>query len=185
MYQLTSNHIGGGRCVNYNLDNCTWNRIKFMNSTSTPSPWHPPIDISRNQENLLMDYLAQVEERIKHKIEQIEEEIDTTDQRQNTDRLIPKIETLNWVLNEILVLEKEDWIIITLGVPRIRKVYFVYWQLFLENGLIRAKVGKNLVNWSPKMIKMMLSLLMPKSHYEHPNFLLESISVRLWTSWIQ
>ena len=55
-----------------------------------------------------MDYLAQVEERIKHKIEQIEEEIYTTDQRQNTDRLIPKIETLNWVSNKILVLDKED-----------------------------------------------------------------------------
>jgi hypothetical protein len=55
-----------------------------------------------------MDYLSEVEERIKDKIEQIEEEIDTTDERQNTDRLIPKIETLNWVLNEILVLDKED-----------------------------------------------------------------------------
>jgi hypothetical protein len=55
-----------------------------------------------------MDYLAEVEERIKHKIEQIEEEIDTSDERQNTDRLVPKIETLNWVLNEILVLDKED-----------------------------------------------------------------------------
>ena len=82
-------------------------RITFMNSASTPSPWHPPIDISRNPEFRLMDYLAEVEERIKHKIEQIEEEIDTTDERQNTDRQIPKIETLDWVLNEILVLDKE------------------------------------------------------------------------------
>lgn len=55
-----------------------------------------------------MDYLEEVEERIKHKIEQIEEEIDTTDERQNMDRLIPKIQTLNWVLNEIFVLDKED-----------------------------------------------------------------------------
>jgi hypothetical protein len=55
-----------------------------------------------------MDYLAEVEDRIKHKIEQIEEEIDTMDERRNTDRLIPKKETLNWVLNEILVLDKED-----------------------------------------------------------------------------
>jgi hypothetical protein len=51
-----------------------------------------------------MDYLAEVEEWIKHKIEQIEVEIDTTE-RQNTDRL--KIETPDWVLNEILVLDKE------------------------------------------------------------------------------
>jgi hypothetical protein len=82
-------------------------RIRFMNSASTPSPWHPPIDISRNPEFRLMDYLAEVEKRIKHKIEQIEEEIDATDERQNTDRLIPKIQTLNWVLNEILVLDKD------------------------------------------------------------------------------
>jgi len=51
-----------------------------------------------------MDYLADVEE---HKIEQIEEEMDNTHERENTDRLMPEIETLNWVLNEILVLERE------------------------------------------------------------------------------
>jgi len=49
-----------------------------------------------------MDYLAQVEERIKRKIEQIEEEMENTHERENTDKLMPKIETLNWVLNEIL-----------------------------------------------------------------------------------
>jgi hypothetical protein len=54
-----------------------------------------------------MDSLSEVEERIKHKIEQIEEEMDNTDERENTDRLMPKIETLNWVSNEILVLDKE------------------------------------------------------------------------------
>jgi hypothetical protein len=54
-----------------------------------------------------MDYLAEVEERIKHKIEQIEEEMDNTHERENTDRLMPKIETLNWALNEILVLDNE------------------------------------------------------------------------------
>ena len=54
-----------------------------------------------------MDYLAEVEERIKHKIEQIEEEMDNTNERENTDILMPKIETLNWVLNEILVFEEE------------------------------------------------------------------------------
>jgi hypothetical protein len=54
-----------------------------------------------------MDYLAEVEERIKHKIEQIEEKMDNTHEREDADRLMPKIETLNWVLNEILVLDKE------------------------------------------------------------------------------
>ena len=41
-----------------------------------------------------MDYLAEVEERIKHKIQQIEEEMYNTLDRANTDRLMPKIETL-------------------------------------------------------------------------------------------
>ena len=54
-----------------------------------------------------MDYLAEVEERIKHDSVQIEGEMDNTHERENTDRLMPKIETLNWVLNEILVLDKE------------------------------------------------------------------------------
>jgi hypothetical protein len=54
-----------------------------------------------------MDYLAEVEERIKHKIEQIEEEMDSTHERENTDRLMPKIETLSWVLNEMLFLDNE------------------------------------------------------------------------------
>ena len=54
-----------------------------------------------------MDYLAEVEERIKHKIEQIEEEMDNKHERGNTDTLMPKMDTLSWVLNEILVLDKE------------------------------------------------------------------------------
>ena len=73
----------------------------------TPSPWQPAIDIWKDPEFWSMDYLAEVEERIKHKIEQIEEEMDNTHERENTDREMPKIETLNWVLNEIQVLDKE------------------------------------------------------------------------------
>ena len=53
-----------------------------------------------------MDYLAG-EERIKHKIEQIEEETDNTHERENTDRVMSKIVTLIWMLNEIQVLDKE------------------------------------------------------------------------------
>jgi hypothetical protein len=66
-----------------------------------------PTEPSKDPEFRSMDYLAEVEERIKHKIEQIEEEMDNTRERENTDRLLPKIETLNWVLNEIVVLDKE------------------------------------------------------------------------------
>ena len=42
-----------------------------------------------------MDYLAEIEERIRHKIQQIEEEIKNTDEGENTDRLMPKMDTLN------------------------------------------------------------------------------------------
>jgi hypothetical protein len=55
-----------------------------------------------------MDDLSEMEERIKHKIAQIEDEMHNTHERENTDRLIPKIETLNWVLNERLVLSREE-----------------------------------------------------------------------------
>jgi hypothetical protein len=40
-----------------------------------------------------VDYLAEVEERIKRKIEQIEEKMDNTYERENTDRLMPKRDT--------------------------------------------------------------------------------------------
>jgi hypothetical protein len=66
-----------------------------------------PTEPSKDPEFRSMDYLAEVEERIKHKIEQIEEEMDNTHDRESTDRLLPKIETLNWVLNEMLVLDTE------------------------------------------------------------------------------
>ncbi len=102
-------------CANDTIDKCRpiWivYRIRRVDSVGnydvTPSPWHLPIDISRDPEFRSMDYLAEVEERIKHKIEQIEEEMDNTYERENTDILMPKIETLNWVLNEILVLDRE------------------------------------------------------------------------------
>ena len=54
-----------------------------------------------------MDELAELEERIKHKIAQIKEKMHKTQERAVTDRLWPEIETLNWVLNEILVLSRE------------------------------------------------------------------------------
>ncbi len=38
-----------------------------------------------------MDDLSEMEERIKHKIAQIEDEMHNTHERENTDRLIPKI----------------------------------------------------------------------------------------------
>ena len=55
-----------------------------------------------------MDELAELEERIKHKIAQIKEKMHKTQERAVTDRLWPEIETLNWVLNEILVLRQRE-----------------------------------------------------------------------------
>ena len=49
-----------------------------------------------------MDELIALEQRINHKIAQTKDKMLT----QLTDRLWPEIETLNWVLNEILVLRR-------------------------------------------------------------------------------
>ena len=49
-----------------------------------------------------MDELSILEERIQDKIAQTKIRMDKTIQRSETDRLWPIIETLNWVLNEIL-----------------------------------------------------------------------------------
>jgi hypothetical protein len=50
-----------------------------------------------------MDELIDLEQRIKHKIAQTKDKMHETQESAVTDRLWPKIETLNWVLNEILV----------------------------------------------------------------------------------
>jgi hypothetical protein len=55
-----------------------------------------------------MDELSELEHRIKHKIAQTRENMHNAQERAVTDRLWPEIETLNWVLNEILVLSRES-----------------------------------------------------------------------------
>ena len=53
-----------------------------------------------------MNELSQLENRIKDKIIQPKHKIHKTQERAVTDHLWPEIETLNWVLNEILVLSR-------------------------------------------------------------------------------
>jgi hypothetical protein len=55
-----------------------------------------------------MDELIKLEQRINHKIAQTKDKMHKTQERVVTDRLWPEIETLNWVLNEILVLRQRD-----------------------------------------------------------------------------
>jgi hypothetical protein len=55
-----------------------------------------------------MDELIELEERINQKIAQTNHKMHKTMERVVTDRLWPEIETLNWVLNEILVLRQRD-----------------------------------------------------------------------------
>jgi len=55
-----------------------------------------------------MDELIKLEQRINHKIAQTKEKMHKTRERVVTDRLWPEIETLNWVLNEILVSRQKD-----------------------------------------------------------------------------
>ena len=55
-----------------------------------------------------MDELIKLEQRINHKIAQTKDKMHRTIERIVTDRLWPEVETLNWVLNEILVLRQRD-----------------------------------------------------------------------------
>ena len=55
-----------------------------------------------------MDELEELEEMVIRQIEETEEEMRNKDIRQDSDKSMPKIDTLNWVLNEILQLERED-----------------------------------------------------------------------------
>ena len=55
-----------------------------------------------------MDELIELEQRINHKVAQTKIKMRRTRERVVTDRLWPEIETLNWVLNEILVLRQRD-----------------------------------------------------------------------------
>ena len=55
-----------------------------------------------------MDELIELEQRIKHKIAQTKDKMHKTQERAITDRLWPEIETLNWVLNEILVFRQKE-----------------------------------------------------------------------------
>jgi hypothetical protein len=52
--------------------------------------------------------LAELEQRIKHKIMQTKYKMHKIQERVVTDRLWPEIETLTWVLNEILVLRQRE-----------------------------------------------------------------------------
>jgi len=53
-----------------------------------------------------MNELSQLEQKIKDRIEQIRQRMHKTHNRAYTDSLWIEIETLNWVLNEILVLSR-------------------------------------------------------------------------------
>jgi len=55
-----------------------------------------------------MEELIELEQRINHKIAQTKDKMHKTQERVVTDRLWPEIETLNWVLNEILVIRQRE-----------------------------------------------------------------------------
>jgi hypothetical protein len=54
-----------------------------------------------------MDELSIIEEKIQDKIVQTKIQMDRTMERTETDRLWPIIETMKWVLNEILEVDRE------------------------------------------------------------------------------
>jgi hypothetical protein len=55
-----------------------------------------------------MDELEQLEQMIFHEIKRTEKAMQDTNLREDTDRAMPRIDALNWLLNEILVLKSED-----------------------------------------------------------------------------
>ena len=56
----------------------------------------------------IMDELEQLEQTLFHEIKRTEKAMQDTNLREDTDRAMPRIDALNWVLNEILVLKRED-----------------------------------------------------------------------------
>ena len=55
-----------------------------------------------------MDELEQLRETIFREIRRTEKAMHDTNLREDTDRGMPRIDALNWVLNEILVLKREE-----------------------------------------------------------------------------
>jgi hypothetical protein len=55
-----------------------------------------------------MDELGQLEDTIFREIQRTENAMHDMNLREDTDRGMPRIDALNWVLNEILVLKMED-----------------------------------------------------------------------------
>jgi len=55
-----------------------------------------------------MDELEQLQETIFREIQRTEKAMHDTNLREDTDRDMPRIDALNWVLNEIFVLEREE-----------------------------------------------------------------------------
>ena len=55
-----------------------------------------------------MDELEQLEEIVFHEIKRTEKAMQDMNLREDTDQRMPRIDALNWVLNEILVLKRED-----------------------------------------------------------------------------
>ena len=53
-----------------------------------------------------MNELEHLEQTIFHEIKRTEKSYQDTNLREDTDRAMPRIDTLNWVLNEILVLKR-------------------------------------------------------------------------------
>jgi len=56
----------------------------------------------------IMDELEQLQEAIFREIQRTQKAMQDMNLREDTDRAMPRIDALNWVLNEILVLKREE-----------------------------------------------------------------------------
>jgi hypothetical protein len=66
------------------------------------SPHSPPKNLSKEPKPSIMDELDELEERIIREIEQTEKQMSSKDLLEDSDRFMPKIDMLNWALNEVL-----------------------------------------------------------------------------------
>ena len=55
-----------------------------------------------------MDELEQLQEAIFREIQRTQKAMQDMNLREDTDRAMPRIDALKWVLNEILVLKREE-----------------------------------------------------------------------------
>jgi len=105
-------HIPKWRQCWWLTDRKFWSKMKrvtkqYLIVAVSPPPLGYTNDITKWNSRFHMDKFSGLEYRIRDKIQQTKHKMHQTRERAITDRLWSEIETLNWVLNEILSLSRK------------------------------------------------------------------------------